>query len=311
MTYAIHPDDETYDAPGRRQGRKPKLDIPKISLFSWLGLESVIWGVIIGHLVKWAGNFTYFAAWQVRYGVGYGPTDFTVWYGKDLWDRLPVHISNLAGYHWADQSSPAWWVTWRHDIRDVGIALFATLAVTLLFAKPKHAADDQVPVKVYVRALPLALGAALVPIAAVGVLAWKIPWLMQHGWAIPARFGWVASEVNGWVAAGTWITVVMGILGGLAAKPFIRRVADDIQWFFAERSAGKVLSGRGLDKLRGSRVYGTPAHRRRVHWLLERRPDLPERSPWLVRALLVGGFFVAAFAAAGAWLTLVGPAAVH
>jgi hypothetical protein len=295
-----------------RAPRHASPDIPKIALISWLGLESVLWSVGIGHLAKWAGNFAYFASVQVRYAVGYGNGLWTVWYLKDAWDRLPVHIGNLLGEHWfASQAAPEWWFTWRHDIRDVGIALAATIAVQFLFTKPRHPADDRLTVRQYVTAVPVALGAALIPIAIIGVLAWKLPWLQQHGWQVPASFGALASEVNGFIAAGTWITAVMGIAGGIAAKPFIRRVADDIQWFFAERSAGRIRSSSALGKLRGTRVIGTPAHRRRVRWLLDNRPGLPARNPWLVRGLLAAGFIVLAFAAAGAWLTLAGPAAVH
>jgi hypothetical protein len=350
----------------QRRSPKSSTDIPRIKLLSWLGLESVIWSIVIGHLTKWAGNWQYFITWQVRYAVGYGKGLWTVWYGKDFWDRLPVHLQNglpgeiavlsglavfalacvilrgpvlrvswpwttvialltgagfglliaaeLRGYHvhWlAGQDAPEWWVTDRHAIRDVGIALFGTLAVVLLFSKPRHPADDVVPVRVYLTSVPKALAAAAIPIAITGVLAWRVTWLHEHGWMIPAHFGLLASEVNGFIAAGTWITVVMGIAGGLAAKPFLRRVADDIQWFFAERSAAKIRDTSGLNALR-THVIGTPAHRKRVRWLLD-QPHLvlPERNPWLVRGLLAAGFFAMAFAAAGAWLTLAGPAAVH
>jgi hypothetical protein len=186
----------------------------------------------------------------------------------------------------------------------------ATIIVRLLFAKPKYPADDRPGLKVYLTRVPLALLAALVPIAAVGVLAWKVPWLLQHGYKVPANWGVAASEANGWIAAGTWITVLMGILGGLVATKVMQRIADDIQWFFAERSAAKIQAESKLS-LTGSRVIGTPAHRARVHWLLEHETDLPPRSPWLVRILLVVGFLSLAAAGAGAWLNLVGPAAPH
>lgn len=290
---------------------KAKLDIPRIRLLSWMGLETVIWSVVISHLVQWAGNFAYFAAWQVRYAVGYGKTLFTIWYLKDFWDRLPVHISNLLGSHWASQAAPLWWVTDRHLIRNVGIVLVATIIVQFMFTKPKHPADDQISLGRYIASVPLALAAAAVPIAAVGILAWQLPVLMHHGVEIPARFGGLASEVNGWLAAGTWIALVMGILGGIAAKRAVKRPADDVQWFIAERSAGHIHSTSGLDRLRGTRIIGTPIHRTRVRWLLKNKPDLPERSPWLVRILLAAGGIALAFAAAGAWLTLFGPAAVH
>lgn len=280
----------------------PARDVPKISLLSRAGLESVLWGLIIAHLVKWAVSFAYFAAWQVRYpGPVYGnAASYTLWYGKDFWDRLPVHAQNLLGQHWlSGQDAPAWWVTWRHDIRDVGIALIATIIVRLLFAKPKYPADDNPGLNVYLTRVPLAIGVALVPISAVGVLAWKLPWLVRHGVEVPAHYGALAAAANEWLAAGTWITAVMGIAGGLVATRVIQRVADDIQWFFAERSAGKSRR----------RVIGTPSHRLRVRWLREHALSLPARNPLLVRALLVIGFLSLAFAGAGAWLNLVGPAA--
>jgi hypothetical protein len=296
---------------GRRRPRST--DLPKIKLWSLLGLESILWGVVIAHLVKWAVSFVYFITFQVRYLVGYGKGTWTVWYLKDWWDRLPVHVANLLGQPWfKGQSEPLWWITWRHDIRDVTIAVVATIIVELMFSKPKYPVDDNPGWKVYVTRVPLAILAALVPIALVGVLAWKVPWLLQHGYAVPASYGPVASEVNGWIAAGTWITVAMGILGGIAAKRVIQRVADDIQWFVAERSAAKIRDDTGLNKLRGTRVIGTPAHRLRVHWLLD-HPEitLPPRNPWLVRILLGAGFFAGAFAIAGAWLNIWGPAAPH
>lgn len=349
-----------------RRGQS-SLDIPKIKFLSWLGLESILWSIVIGHLVKWAANWQYFITWQVRYIVGYGSTNFTVVYWKDFWDRLPVHVQNglpaevavlcgltlailtavplialsgrrpwravlsvltavadgtlvallaawkLAGWHvhwFAGQTVPEWWVPTRHDIRDVGISFAATIVTLMIFSKPRHAADDKVPVRVYLTSLPKALAAAAVPIAAVAVLAWRVPWLLRHGWQIPAHYGALASEINGWIAAGTWITVAMGIAGGLAAKPHIRRVADDVQWFIAERSASKIADTSGLNKLR-THVIGTPAHRRRVHWLLDHDVKLPKRNPWLVRGLIATGFIVMTFAAAGAWLTLWGPAAPH
>lgn len=290
--------------------RKPKLDIPKIRLLSWLGLETVLWGIIISHLVKWTGNTWYFLTWQVRYAVGYEKNLWTVWYLKDWWDRLPIHISNALGYHWASQAAPEWWFTWRHDIRDVGIALVATIIVTLMFTKPKYPAEDRVSLARYIWTFPLAIAIALIPITLIALLAWKLPWLTHHGWSVPASYGATASEVNGYVAAGTWITIAMGIAGGLAAKPFVRRVADDIQWFFAERSAAKVRGEAGLS-LSSGHVIGSPPHRQRVHWLLNHNPDLPDRSPWVVRILLVVGFLAILASAFGAWLTLVGPAAVH
>ena len=281
--------------------------IPKIRFLSGAGFESVLWGLVIAHLVKWAVSFGYFATWQVRYAVGYGSTTFTIVYWKDFWDRLPVHVQNLLGQHWFPaQVEPAWWVTWRHDIRDVGIALVATIIVRLMFSKPKYPVDDNPGLAVYLTRVPLAIAAALVPITILGVVAWKLPWLTQHGWHVPSQYEPWAGEANGWVSAGLWITSVMGIAGGLVATRVIQRVADDIQWFWAERSAGKL---RAEGFLSTGRVIGTPAHRLRVHWLLDNSPVLPVRNPWLVRIMVaVAGLSMLA-AGVGAWLNLVGPAA--
>ena len=298
--------------PARRGRRRTSsTDLPRIRLLSWLGLESILWGVIAGHLVKWAGNTAYFASFQVRYAVGYLKSLYTVWYLKDTWDRLPVHISNLLGQDWfASQAAPAFWVTGRHDIRDVGIALVATIIVELMFTKPKYPVDDRPGLRRYLLTIPMALGAAAIPIAIIAVLAWKLPWLQQHGLDVPARYGALASEVNGWIAKGTWITVVMGVAGGIAAKRPVKRVADDIQWFLAERSAAKIRSSEGLNRL-NNRVWGVPSHRVRVHWLLENQPGLPPRNPWIVRGLLAVMVIGLVFSGVGAWLTLAGPAAVH
>lgn len=343
-------------------------DIPKIGLLSWPGVESIFWGIVIAHLVKWAISFDYFASWQLKYpGPLYGDAHpYLLWYGKDDWDRLVIHVQNgmpgevatvcglvaavaafflfrstwlwrgrvlktvltvdalfvgtlvallvayqLAGWHvhwFPTQDEPAWWVTWRHDIRDVGIALIATIIVRLMFSKPKYPADDNPGVGVYLTRVPLAIAAALVPIAILGVVAWKLPWLTQHGLYVPGKYEPWAGEVNEWVSAGVWVTAVMGIAGGLVATKVIQRVADDIQWFWAERGAAKL---RAEGFLSTGKVIGTPAHRLRVHWLLDNKPELPVRSPWLVRILLFIAFVSILFSGAGAWLNLIGPAAPH
>ena len=96
--------------------------------------------------------------------------------------------------------------------------------------------------------------------------------------------------------------------GGLVAGKVIQRVADDIQWFFAERSAAKF---RDEGFLSTGKVIGTPAHRKRVHWLLDNSPDLPDRNPWLVRVMVAVAIVSLLFAGAGAWLNLGGPASPH
>lgn len=293
------------------QPKKARPSIPRIRFWSLVGLESVAWSVVIAHLVKWAVDALYFIIVQVKYSVGYNGRTYQVWYAKDMWDRLPVHISNLLGLHWfgGSQVAPEFWVTDRHYGRDVVIGLVTGIIVTFLFIKPKHPEDVDVSPWAYVWAIPKALVWAIPGIAIVAVLAWKLPWLTRHGWAVPVRFGTLASEINGFILAGTWIAVAMGIAGSqLFARFANRKSADAAQWFYAERSAAAIRSDTSLGKLRGSRVIGTPSHRIRVHWLLDHSAALVPHSVWAVRILtfaLAVGVLLAGF---GAWLTLAGPA---
>jgi hypothetical protein len=296
-----------------RSRAQAQASIPRIKFFSRLGIESVAWAFVIGHLVKWAVDALYFLIIQVKYSVGYNGSTWTVWYFKDAWDRAPVHISNLLHLHWfgGSQAAPAFWVTDRHNARDVVIGLVTGVIVTFLFIKPKLPdSEKEVGPLGYILAVPKAVIWAIPGIAIVGVLAWKLPWLLQHGWHVPSNVA-VATEVNGYIAAGTWIALAMGIAGSQVFARFAnRRAADQAQWFYAERSAAALRSDQGLNKLR-TRVIGTPSHRVRVHWLLDNQAHVEAHSVWSVRILtaaLVLGTILAGF---GAWLTIAGPAAPH
>ena len=290
-----------------------RTSVPRIRLFSWLGIESVAWAFVIGHLVKWAVDALYFLIVQVKYSVGYNGSTYQVFYAKDAWDRAPNHISNVLGLHWfgGSQVAPQFWVTGRHDARDVIIGLVTGVIVTFLFIKPRLPDESgDVGAWSYILAIPKALIYAVPGIAIVGVLAWKLPWLMHHGWHVPSGVA-VATEVNGYIAAGTWIALVMGLAGSQVFARFAnRRSADQAQWFYAERSAAALRSDQGLNRLR-TRVIGTPSHRVRVHWLLDHQTRVTAHSAWSVRILtaaLAVGIILAGF---GAWLTIAGPAAPH
>jgi len=316
---AITPEDAAYPVrPGRR---RKSTDLPEIRLLSWLGLETVVWGVLLGHMVKWIGNALYFFGIQVRYSTSYGGAGgwYFDWYPKDLWDRLPVHLSNWLHLNWyparlaaTPHWAPALWQLDRHSIRDTLIALGAGFVLTLIFAKPKYPADDDVRPRHYVIAVALLGAASLLAVGLILLISWKVQWAVHHGYQVPAKYGAGASEVNSWIAAATWVATVVGGIIGLMMKrlPPVRRVADDVQWFVGQRSASKIRSDRGLNKL-VTRVWGTPSHRLRVHWLLDNSPDLPERSPWIVRGLVALGGAGLVLSGLGAWLTLAGPAAVH
>jgi hypothetical protein len=287
--------------------------IPRIKLVSWLGLESVAWAVAIGHLVKWTVDALYYLIVQCTWWLPTPPggTPFKILYLKNSWDDAPVHISNLLGLHWfgGSQVAPEFWVTDRHYARDVLIGLVAGVIITFLFVKPHHPEDADVSAWAYVWSVPKAVIWAIPGIAIVAVIAWKLMWLTHHGLAIPGS-SVLANEVNGYVAAGTWIAVAMGIAGSQVFARFAnRKAADAAQWFYAERSAAILRSDQGLARFR-THVFGPPAYRVRVHWLLD-HPDIAcvEHSVWSVRLLtfvLGASVLLAGF---GAWLTLAGPAA--
>lgn len=289
---------------------RTRADIPRISPLSWLGLESAAWAVVIGHLVKWAVDALYFLVIQVKYQVGYNGSTWTIWYLKDAWDRLPVHLENLLGAHWFDgQAAPGWWMTDRHYARDVLIGLVTGVIVTFLFTKPRYPEDTEVGPLTYAFAIPKALLYAIPGVALVGLLAWKVQYLDHHGLTIGGG-SVLANEVNGFVAAGSWIPILMGVAGSqLFARFASKKPADAAQWFYAERSAAKIQSETGLGRLRGTRVIGTPTHRVRVRWLMEHRTRPFERSAWAVRILTGALAVTTILAGLGAWLTLAGPAA--
>jgi hypothetical protein len=293
--------------------------VPKIRLFSLAGIESIGWAVVIGHIVKWAVDFWYFAVTQVGWGFMYPLGQYhTWWYMKRVWDHLPHYVGkffNLLGVH-------ASWVAWlmskhvdeswtepRHLARGVLIGLIAGVIITFMFQKPSRPDTGQDPSGFRYAITPLmAIIYAIPGIAVVAVLVHFVPWLQVHGLSVPGSSA-LANEANGWVAAGAWVGTLMGLLGSqFFAKYASRWPADSAQWFFAERSAAKLKDDTGLNRLR-TRVWGTPQHRVRVHYLLDTGAEVVEHSVWAVRVLLFGAAFTIISSGIGAWLTLAGPAA--
>ena len=290
--------------------------VPKIKPWSWAGLESLGWALVIGHVIKWAVDCWYYVISQL--GWGFMTKDgrwHSYWALTRPWDHAPLYVGkflNLFGWrvnYLFLASTDAGWVEPRHLARGVMIGLVAGVVLAFLFAKPGPLEDNDVGGLRYAVTLPLALIYAIPGIAAVGVLAYFLPWLTHHGWALPGS-GVLASEVNGWFAAGAWIGTVMGLAGSqLFARFASKRPADAAGWFYAERSAAKITSETGLGKLRGNRVIGTPAHRLRVHYLIDNGIECIERSAWATRILLGAGFLIMVSAGIGAFITLAGPGA--
>lgn len=294
--------------------------VPKIRPLSWLGLESIAWGFVIGHVVKWAVDCWYFVITQLQWGFTYakGGVHVNYWNLTDIWDHLPYWTGRLASNMGIRASWTAWlmlrstdagWGEPRHLTRGVAIGLITGVIVQLLFAKPAEYGGDEVSAWQYVFMLPKALLWAVPGCGAIGVLAYFLPWLTRHGVQVPGN-NIASNEINQWISAGTWIGIAMGIAGSLFfAKYASRRPAQEAQWFYAERRAAKIRSQSGLGRLRGTRVIGTPSHRVRVHWLIDNAIDCVERSSWSVRLLVGGLFLVVISAGGGAYLALAGPAA--
>jgi hypothetical protein len=298
-------------------GYKP---VPKIRLLSWLGLESVIWGIVLGHVIKWAVDCWYFVTTQLTWGFTYakGNDRINYWNLTDIWDHGPYWLGRFASNIGIRTSWTAWlmaastdhgWTEPRHLARGVIIGLIAGVFIQMLFAKPQQYGEEDVSALAYILALPKSLIYAIPGVAAIGVLAYYLPWLLNHGLNVPGN-NLLSNEINSWLSAGSWIGTAMGLLGSLFfAKYASQKPAQEAQWFYAERSAAKITSETGLGALRGSRVVGTPSHRVRVHWLIGNAIKCVERSSWSVRLLVGGMFLVLISAGGGAYITLAGPAA--
>jgi len=171
--------------------------VPKIKLISPLGLESVAWAFVIGHIVNWAVDCWYYITTQLVWGFNAPKTGDRInyWNLVDIWDHLPYWVGrtfNNIGVH-------ASWVTWlmlkstdngwtepRHLARGVGIGLIAGVFITFLFAKPDDYGDEKEVGPVRFALTPaLALIYAIPGVAVIGVLAFYLPWLLNHGLHVP------------------------------------------------------------------------------------------------------------------------------
>jgi len=296
--------------------------IPKIKPWSWLGLESFAWGFVVGHVITWAVDCWYFIITQLTWGFTYAKANDHVNYLNltDIWDRLPYWTGrtlNNAGIHtsWATwlmlASTQQGWTEPRHLARGVIIGLIAGVFIQMLFAKPAQYGAEDVSAWAYVLAIPKSLLYAIPGVAAIGVLAYYLPYLLNHGLHVPGN-NLFSNEVNSQLSAGAWIGTAMGLAGSLLfARWASKKPAQEAQWFYAERSAARIESESALGRLRGNRVIGTPSHRVRVRWLIDNAIQCVERSSWSVRLLVGGLFFVLISAGGGAYITLAGPAAGH
>jgi hypothetical protein len=313
--------------------------------------ESFAWVLILGHVVHWAVDAAYFTVTQVRYGFqGFSlwaqspggvrryagwrghSNPFTLWYLKDAWDRLPVHLSNVlhAGWFASVAPAPQWWVTWRHDTRYVVIGVVTGVVIFFLLSKPRR--DRESYTWHHMALTPLrALLYAVPGVAIGGLLVWKVRWLHAAGITAPASWGMAGHEVNQWSASGKLSLLAMGLLGSwLFARWASLGPADEAQWVYAEQAAARILRRRSrgaLGSLSGRVIIGPPGLRTRIRWLVGTagKPSAWHGADGTARYLrakaagnsglgmriIVRAFLVLTVAAAGygAWLTIAGPAA--
>lgn len=309
--------------------------LPRLTLLETA--EAIPWGIAAGHVVHWAVDALYYLVLQVRYGFqGFSlfvqapegnrwyigtpghSSPFTVWYLKDWWDRLALHVANFLHLHpdtlwYHQQAAPEWWWYDRHAARYVVIGVLTGVVVLFLLAKPrKHRVTYSMP---RLLSTPvLALLYAIPGVAVAGVLVWKWEGLHAAGWTAPGAWGLLSNELDQWMASGALPLVLMGILGSLLfAKWATRGPADEFQWFYAGRKANRIMRERrgalaSVGNFADSIVIGPPGYRQRVHYLV--RMGVPVKAAGRGTTIAMTAFYVLTLAAAGygAWLTLAGPA---
>lgn len=296
---------------------------PKGKEAVWLTLETVVWGVILGHVIHWTADAIYYIGTQTTLFTEAKHGEPVAVYGSyqpgDWWDRLPVHLANLL--HWGffgfvnnGQAAPLWWITWRHDIRYVFIGVLAGVVVTFLISKPPKKRKDYTWYRIALTPV-LAFVAALPGIAIGGIAVWQLHFLQTSGINPPASWGMLGDEIGQWSDSGKLALVVLGLLGSqLFAKYVSKGPADEIQWLYAGRKANMILHERtgklsALGNFKDSIVIGPPGYRRRVRYLVDSGTVTEVHSTGIVVVLALGAFLVFVLAGYGAWLTLAGPAA--
>lgn len=279
----------------------------------WEGIvENLIWTIIIGHIIHWAVDAVYYLGTQWEYDI-YSPKQhhkriWDFWLG-DLWDRAPVHISNMLGAHWfAVQTAPEWWLFDRHAARYLVTGILTGVVVFFLFSKPRRTRKDYAWYRMLATPI-LALLFAIPGVALGGALIWKVPWLNRHGFTIHSTAIY-ANEGNSFLASGKLDLLLLGLLGSwLFARFASMGPADETQWFFAERKAYRMAHATGLTGLAGRYVIGPPGYRARVYAMLRGDVAPKEHGNALIFVLLGAAVIVILLAGFGAWLTLAGPAA--
>ncbi len=274
------------------------IEMPKVGFLG--ALELIFWGLLLGHFVKWAVDSFYY--WIV--GAPWAPL-------KDPWDRLVVHLDNLTQHRIAwlhhfinnGQEAPAWWVTLRHDARDLLIGLGVALVVKTMLVKPLRHRKDYGLVRVASTPFLAVLFAAPAWII-IGLFLSKNQFLANHGWIYSGSNPFI---IDAWQIVGDrhLQVLVMGIIGGIFAGFALKGPADEGVWVWAER--GHRIGPPGL-RVRHAFLAAHPDQSK-----VKRDQEDTQRSGRVVRRVrnFAVGFSVLVFLVAvgyGFWLTTWGAA---
>ncbi len=276
------------------------LEMPKVGLAGVI--ELIIWGLLLGHFVKWATDSFYY--WFV--GAPWAPF-------KDPWDRWAVHMDNLTHHStplhkWINngQEAPAWSVTVRHDARDLLIGLGVALVVKMLLAKPLRHRKDYGVIREASTPFLAVLFAAPVWIL-IGLVLSKNQFLENHGWIYHGSNPFL---IDAWQIVGDrhLQVLIMGLVGGFIAGLFIKGPADEAIWWYAER--GHRFGPAGLRvRARWLRDHPEQSKLKKAQAAAENSAKSKRRLRLRNAAIGLAGLVYVVAIGYGFWLTTWGPAA--
>lgn len=288
---------------------KDKLLLRQYGLTKFERVMMYLWGTGFTQVAIPIGSALYYLITQERYLVeSPGGQPFTLFYLKDTWDRLPIHVANLFHAAWfhGSQIAPSWWVTARHDTRHVGIVItgIVLIGAFLIIVKP---GKEPKPVtgKQMVLAVFLALIGALATTALMILLVTKGIHVLNNVGLVTGNP--YLSELLG---KGTLQLTLIGIPPGIVAKKILRRTFATLQLMSIENNLT-----RGVSKRRW-RIY-PPNYRRRftlhqtkANGLRENRENVVH-SRALTYVVMFGTPVLALLFGLGFWINYFGPASHH
>jgi hypothetical protein len=277
-----------------------KLLLKQYGLTKRQRVEMVVWGLVLMQFARPVGSSIYFIGTQTRLAWNYpkqSTTLFNVYLG-DLWDRLPNHVQALFHAHWFTHShaAPAWWVTARHDFRDV---LIGFLVVMLLGAIKVGMKDyKKATVGHMVKSVVLAFVAAIIVAAGLIVFFnWATPFMRHFG--VSSGNAYVAD----WIGKGAPQLIVTGFIAGYVAKRILARTFYTIQLISLERKMSRGATEQWWWKL----AY-PPNYRRRYAYLVASGHKPQQHGKALGYTLSVCAPLYLFLLGFGIWLLYFGPA---